>query len=58
MTCSFSTSCSAKSSMAEYALIAICVILVLLPPKWDPAIRIKEWQIKQGWHPESKDRDE
>lgn len=44
--------------MAEYILIGICVVLVLLPPKWDPAIRIKEWQIKQGWHPESKDRDE
>jgi hypothetical protein len=41
--------------MAEYALIALCIILVLLPPKGDPAIRIKEWQIKQGWHPESKD---
>lgn len=40
--------------MAE-ALTAICIILVLLPPKWDPEIRIKEWQIKQGWHPESKD---
>lgn len=37
----------------EYVLIAICVILVLLPPKWDPAIRIKEWQIKKGFHPES-----
>lgn len=36
-------------------LIAICIALVLLPPKYDPAIRIKEWQIKQGWHPESKD---
>lgn len=31
----------------------ICVVLVLLPPRFDPAIRIKEWQIKQGWHPES-----
>lgn len=27
----------------EYILIAICVILVILPPKWDPAIRLKEW---------------
>lgn len=26
----------------EYALVAICVLLVLLPPKWDPAIRLKE----------------
>ena len=34
-------------------LILACVALVLLPPKFDPAIQIKEWQIKQGWHPES-----
>lgn len=26
----------------EYILIGICIILVLLPPKWDPAIRLKE----------------
>jgi len=25
------------------ALIVGCVVLVLLPPKWDPAIRLKEW---------------
>lgn len=30
-----------------YALIAICVILILLPPKWDPAIQIKERQTKR-----------
>jgi Sec-independent protein translocase protein TatA len=24
-------------------LIVICIVLVLLPPKWDPAIRLKEW---------------
>lgn len=24
-------------------LIVICVILVFLPPKYDPAIRLKEW---------------
>lgn len=40
-------------SGVEIALIAACVILVLLPPKWDPAIRIKEWQIRKGRHPES-----
>jgi len=28
-------------------LLAICVILVLLPPRYDPAIRIKEWQIER-----------
>lgn len=27
----------------EAVLIAACVILVLLPPKYDPAIRLKEW---------------
>lgn len=39
------------------ALIIVCIILVLLPPAWDPAIRIKEWQIKQGGHPESRPND-
>ncbi|WP_375248334.1 hypothetical protein [Sphingomonas sp.] len=32
--------------------IIICMTLVMLPPRFDPAIRIKERQIKQGWHPE------
>lgn len=41
----------------EFALIALCVVLVLLPSKWDPAIRIKEWQIKKGIHPESERYD-
>lgn len=36
-----------------YALCGVCVVLVLLPPKWDPAIRIKEYQIRKGYHPES-----
>jgi len=26
----------------EYILIALCVILVICPPKYDPAIRFKE----------------
>ncbi len=26
----------------------ICIILVLLPPKWDPAIRFKEWIESRG----------
>lgn len=34
-------------------LLLACALLLLIPPKFDPAIRIKEWQIKQGWHPES-----
>ncbi len=27
----------------EYILLGICVVLIILPPKWDPAIRLKEW---------------
>jgi hypothetical protein len=34
-------------------LIIVAAILVLLPPKYDPAIRIKEAQIRAGWHPET-----
>lgn len=30
-----------------YVLIGLCVVLVLLPPKWDPAIRLKEWLSKE-----------
>lgn len=26
-----------------YVLAAICVLLVILPPRYDPAIRLKEW---------------
>lgn len=26
-----------------WLLMGSCVILVVLPPKWDPAIRLKEW---------------
>ena len=44
-------------SDGEMLLIAMCIMLVLLPPQYDPAIRIKEWQIKQGWHPESPDKE-
>lgn len=28
-------------------LIVTCVVLVLLPPRYDPAIRLKEWL--EGW---------
>lgn len=27
---------------SEYALVAVIAVLILLPPKWDPAIRWKE----------------
>jgi hypothetical protein len=40
---------------AEVILIVACVALVLMPPRYDPAIRIKERQIKRGEHPESPD---
>lgn len=36
-----------------WALVAACVVIALLPPKWDPAIRLKERQIMRGEHPES-----
>lgn len=29
--------------MTGWILIGICIALVLLPPRWDPAIRLKEW---------------
>lgn len=34
--------------MIEYILIGVCVVLVLLPPKYDPAIRIKQWLSKES----------
>jgi hypothetical protein len=30
----------------DWVLVIACVVLVLLPPKYDPAIRIKEWTNK------------
>jgi len=30
----------------EIGLLAACAILVMLPAKYDPAIRIKEWLSK------------
>jgi hypothetical protein len=43
-------------SNLQLFVLGLCVLLVLLPPEYDPAIRIKEWQIKQGQHPESPER--
>jgi len=34
-------------SRLEALLILACVILVALPPKYDPAIRLKEWLEKK-----------
>lgn len=33
--------------MIVYVLVAVCVILVMLPTKYDPAIRFKEWLEKR-----------
>jgi hypothetical protein len=30
----------------EIFLFVCVIVLILLPPKYDPAVRIKEWQIK------------
>lgn len=30
-------------TVLEWIAVAACVVLVLLPPRWDPAIRLKEW---------------
>ncbi len=32
----------------EYVLLIICGLLVVLPPKYDPAIRLKEWLERKG----------
>lgn len=24
-------------------LLTVCVVIAFLPPEWDPAIRLKEW---------------
>lgn len=32
----------------NWVLTIIVVVLVLLPPKWDPAIRFKEWIESRG----------
>lgn len=30
-------------------LIGLCIVMVILPPKYDPAIRLREWMIKKGY---------
>lgn len=30
----------------EFIILTICVVLVFLPPRYDPAIRFKEWVTK------------
>lgn len=33
----------------EYILLAACIILVVLPPRYDPAIRLKMWTMGWKW---------
>lgn len=40
-------------SLPAAILIGAACLIALLPPKWDPAIRIKERQIRNGAHPET-----
>ncbi len=35
-------------------LLGLVVLALIIPPRWDPAIRIKEWQIRRGFHPEAR----
>lgn len=35
-------------------LIALVIALIILPPSWDPAIRIKEFQMGHRPQPEGK----
>jgi hypothetical protein len=37
----------------EMVIVGVCLMLIALPPRYDPAIRIKERQIKRGEHPEA-----
>lgn len=30
------------------ALILLCIVLVCLPPRYDPAIRLKEWNERKA----------
>lgn len=32
------------------ALIGACITLALLPPRWDPAIRMREWLERRRHH--------
>lgn len=41
-------------NVVTFALIGLVILILLVPPRWDPAIRLKEWQIKRGWHPEAR----
>lgn len=31
----------------EWVMMGVCIVLVLLPPKYDPAIRLKMWTEKK-----------
>lgn len=36
-------------------VMGLVVVTLLIPPRFDPAIRIKEWQIRRGKHPEARE---
>jgi hypothetical protein len=36
-------------SAIDWALLVLVLWLIFSPPKYDPAIRIKRWMIKNGW---------
>ena len=35
------------SDWLGWLLFGVCLVLTLLPPKWDPAIRLKEWAYRK-----------
>ncbi len=32
---------------ADVVIIGLCVLILVLPPRFDPAIRIKEWLMRR-----------
>lgn len=43
-----------ECNLVVLVLVSMIILALMWPPRYDPAIRIKEWQIKQGWHPEAR----
>lgn len=39
-------------------ILTVCVILVILPPKYDPAIRLKEWAEEKRYSRQRKKTSE
>ena len=40
-----------------FFLVGLVILSLFIPSSLDPAIRIKEWQIRKGIHPESRHKD-